>query len=393
MERKRVLIISHTYTAPVNRLKFDIMAQDERFEFLLVTPKKWRNLLTIADNDPGLENGKYKTLFVGVRFGWHPVIYLIPRLRKIIGEFKPDLIYCEQEPICLVSLQVAILSGSIPIIYFSWENIDRKDIRYRLFWPARTICLRRSISMAVGSSDVACVIRKHGYRKPIYITPHLGVSEKLFFPKEAATLRRTITQRSFLVGYVGRFVEQKDVSTLIKALSALNHDIEWHLVLVGGGPKKTEYETLIRNLGIIDRVTFQSPVPHDAIPQLLNCFDVLVLPSKTTPTWKEQFGHVLIEAMACGVLVIGSSSGEIPNVIGNAGLVFREEDVEDLNAKLTMLFQNVQLRDALREKGLRRVKELYTDSRIASNMIALYEIALGMERATYSGLEAYYADS
>lgn len=387
MDRKRVLIISHTYTAPVNRLKFDIMAQDERFEFLLVTPKKWRNLLTMADNPPGFENGKYKTLFVDVWFGWHPVLYFIPQLHKIIREFKPDLIYCEQEPICLVSLQTAILSGRIPIIYFSWENVDRTDIRYRLFWPVRTFCLRSSIFMAVGSSGAASVLRRHGYVKPIYITPILGVSEKLFFPQDVTALRRAITERSFLVGYIGRFVEQKDVTIIIKALSTLNHDIDWHLMLVGGGPKKGEYEILIRSLGISDRVTFQSPVSHDAIPQLLNCFDVLVLPSKTTATWKEQFGHVLIEAMACEVSVIGSSSGEIPNVIGDAGVVYREGDAEDLRAKLTMLFQRNGLRETLKKGGLTRIKDYFTDARIAGNMIALYEIALGIERITANTLE------
>jgi spore maturation protein CgeB len=91
---------------------------------------------------------------------------------------------------------------------------------------------------------------------------------------------------------------------------------------------------------------------------------------------------VLIEAMACGVPVIGSSSGEIPNVIGNAGLVFKEGDAEDLRAKLIMLSENPHLREVLRQSGIQRVKERFTDARIAANMIAMYEIALNMDRKT-----------
>jgi len=82
--------------------------------------------------------------------------------------------------------------------------------------------------------------------------------------------------------------------------------------------------------------------------------DVLVLPSKTMPTWKEQFGRVLIEAMACQVSVIGSSSGAIPEVIGKAGLVFKEGNAADLRAKIEQLKSSPKVRKELAQKGYRR---------------------------------------
>jgi len=241
--------------------------------------------------------------------------------------------------------------------------------------------------MVAGSKEAASVIRRHGFKKPIYITPILGVNEQLFFPQDMTVLRKEITQHSFLIGYVGRFVEAKGVKTLLKAVKLLDGTVDWHLVLLGNGPKRHEYEDLIRKFGIAERVTFHRAVSHDEVPQLLNSFDVLVLPSKTTPTWKEQFGHVLVEAMACGVPVVGSSSGEIPRVIGDAGLVFEEGNAEALSSQLSALFQDAPLRDSLRQRGLRRINGRYTDTRIAANMIALYEIALGMERETTNTLE------
>ena len=387
MDRRRVLIIGHTYTASVNRLKFDLMSQDTRFEFLLVTPKKWRNYLTVADNSQSNEANNYRTQFVSVWFSGRMLLYVIPELGKIINEFKPNLIYCEQEPICFVSLQAAVLSREIPIVFFSFENIDRKGPFNRLFKPIRALCYFRSVFMVAGSMDVAAVIRRHGYKKPIYITPHLGVSEQLFFPQELPVLRKSIAENHFLIGYFGRFVEAKGVKTLLKALKLLDARVDWHLVLLGNGPQRLEYEGSIREFGITERVTFHRAVPHDEVPRILNLLDVLVLPSKTTPTWKEQFGHVLIEAMACGVPVIGSSSGEIPRVIGDAGLLFKEGDVDDLKAKLCMISHDVYLQSRLRERGLARVKERYNDTRIAANMIAIYEIALNMERSTPDTLE------
>jgi glycosyltransferase involved in cell wall biosynthesis len=387
MDRKRILIIGHTYAAPVNRLKFDLMARDKRFELLLLAPKKWRNYLTTADNSTDNEAKNYRIEFIDVVFGDRMVLYLIPKLRRIIKEFKPHLIYCEQEPICLVSLQTAILAREVPVIYFSWENIDRKDLKYRIFSVVRALCHRKAIFMVAGSKEAASVIRRHGFRKPICITPILGVSEQLFSPQEKNVLRGTIPRCSLLIGYVGRFVEPKDVKTLLKAVKLLDGTVDWHLVLLGNGPQRDEYDELIHDFGMTERVTFHRAVSHDEVPQILSSFDVLVLPSKTTPKWKEQFGHVLIEAMACGVPVVGSSSGEIPNVIENAGLVFREGDTEDLRAKLIMLSENPQLHEVLRQNGLQRVKDLFTDARIAANMISLFETVLGMEKRAPNTLE------
>jgi glycosyltransferase involved in cell wall biosynthesis len=386
MNRRRVLVISHTYAAPVNRLKFDIAAEDPRFDLLLVTPRKWQNQITTANNACEDKQAKYRTMFVDVWFAGMPPLYLIPSLRSIIRSFKPDLIYCEQEPICLVALQTAMLAGRTPIVYFTWENIDRTDHRYRPLWLVRSYCLRRAVLMVAGSHGVASVIRCHGYVKPIYITPHLGVSEDLFFPGPEPPADQA--NRPFMIGFIGRFAAVKSVETLVEAVSLLASSVDWHLVLVGGGPEKQSYELAIRRLGLWPKVSFHLPLAHEGVPPIIRSLDVLVLPSRTMPTNKEQFGHVLIEAMACAVPVVGSSSGEIPNVIGDAGLIFQEGDAEDLRDKLEMLYYDRGLWGSLRQRGLERVKKQYTDRRIAANMITLFEIALGMECTTPNTLES-----
>ena len=96
------------------------------------------------------------------------------------------------------------------------------------------------------------------------------------------------------------------------------------------------------------------------------------MPSRTRPNWKEQFGRVIIEAMACGVPVIGSDSGEIPHVIGDAGLVFSEGDAGGLRDHLARLQAEPGLAEALGELGRQRVLEHFTQASIARRTAAVY---------------------
>jgi glycosyltransferase involved in cell wall biosynthesis len=100
---------------------------------------------------------------------------------------------------------------------------------------------------------------------------------------------------------------------------------------------------------------------------------VLVLPSLTTPTWKEQFGHVLVEAMACGVPVIGSDSGAIPEVIGDAGLIVPEGNVDALADAIQSLISAPALRVDLAARGRSRVQAEYTNDSVARRLAAFWE--------------------
>jgi glycosyltransferase involved in cell wall biosynthesis len=101
--------------------------------------------------------------------------------------------------------------------------------------------------------------------------------------------------------------------------------------------------------------------------------DIFVLPSRTTKTWKEQFGRVLIEAMACETAVVGSSSGEIPHVIGDAGLIFEQGNVQHLREQITRLISRPSDRRRLGQTGRLRVLNQYSMGHVAEKTVALYE--------------------
>src|SRR4029078_3755784 len=120
----------------------------------------------------------------------------------------------------------------------------------------------------------------------------------------------------------------------------------WHALFVGGGslqhepqgfaaacPGGARIEQRARHRGVrapacAGRVHIENGVPHSDVPAWLNAMTILCAPSRTTPIWKEQFGRMLIEAMACGVPAFASESGEMPAVVHDAGRVLPEGDPE-----------------------------------------------------------------
>jgi glycosyltransferase involved in cell wall biosynthesis len=119
-------------------------------------------------------------------------------------------------------------------------------------------------------------------------------------------------------------------------------------------------------------VAFHTPIPTEQMPAMLAQADALVLPSRSTPVWQEQFGRVLVEAMACGVPVVGSDSGAIPEVVGNAGLIFPEGDALALTGRLHQLMASPALRLELADRGHARVVAHFSQERIAQQTAAFY---------------------
>jgi glycosyltransferase involved in cell wall biosynthesis len=154
--------------------------------------------------------------------------------------------------------------------------------------------------------------------------------------------------KEFTIGYFGRMTKEKGVEDLIAACKKL--DFPYQLLFIGNGKDKEYFKSLT------DRAVWVDAVTPNEISDYYSALNVLALPSRTTKTWKEQFGRVLVEAMLCSVPVIGSSSGEIPKVIGEAGLVFAEQDPADLAQKITKIMTDPQLRTNLIQAGLKRGK-------------------------------------
>jgi glycosyltransferase involved in cell wall biosynthesis len=131
-------------------------------------------------------------------------------------------------------------------------------------------------------------------------------------------------------------------------------------------------DKLVKQEKLGDLISLMPPMPPARVAEEMHEFDALVLPSRTTRLWKEQFGRVLIEAMACKVPVVASDSGAIPEVVGDAGLIFPEGDAQALADCLQRLMDSPELSQELAERGHARVLEHYTQVQIAAQTAAFY---------------------
>jgi glycosyltransferase involved in cell wall biosynthesis len=164
-------------------------------------------------------------------------------------------------------------------------------------------------------------------------------------------------------------VEEKGGAVLLDALARLAGG--WQLDIIGDGPEKPNLLDQAKRLRVADWVTFGT-LPSTRMPAYYQGLDVLVVPSLTRANWKEQFGRVIIEAMACGVPVIASNSGDIPGVVGDAGRIVPEGDPAALADCLREIMRAPELRRELGARGRQRVLDRYTQAQIAAQTVAVY---------------------
>jgi len=251
-------------------------------------------------------------------------------------------------------------------LFFTWQNLAR-----RYPWPFSFFerdVLRQADAAIAGNGEAVSVWRGKGYRGPMRVIPQFGVDPEEFRPVERPA--KAAGAAPFVVGYAGRLVAEKGIDLLLRAIAQLPAQVQAHIV--GAGPERARLVRLAHELGLSGRVHWTPLVPSAEMPGVFAGFDCLVLPSRTRANWKEQFGRVLIEAMACGVPVVGSTSGEVPNVIGDAGCLFPEGDAAALAEQLRRLWQQPDRRALLAAKGRERVVARYTQRCVAQATIALY---------------------
>ena len=160
------------------------------------------------------------------------------------------------------------------------------------------------------------------------------------------------------------------MDVVVRAVASLPD--AFRLCLIGAGPAEADLRALGDDL-CPERLNWLGRVEQSQMPAYMRAFDALVLPSRSIPAWQEQFGRVLVEAMMSGTPVIGSSSGAIPEVIGDAGLIFREEDSEALANTLVCLRDDDALRGQLAERGVERAAAHFTPEVMRDRLVALFE--------------------
>lgn len=370
----KILLISHAYVVSENQQKLETLGKIKGIELLLFAPSCWKDSLrTVKLEKEKSEN--YKIISSNVFFNGKISIYFFAgRLKKVLKEFKPDIIHIEEEPWSFVAFQLMlykkILKLKSKIIFFTWENIYRK---YRFINNLTERYFLGNADYAIaGNEEARHVLMKKGFIEDrISVIPQTGVDVERFKKINSSELRRKLGIKEFSVGFIGRLAEEKGISTLLDAYLKIKDKAQ--LLFIGNGQMKGYISDFINKNNLSGKIIIVESVKHDEIPLYLNCMDIMVLPSITTASWKEQFGHVIIEAFACGVAVIGSNSGAIAEVIGDAGLIFKEKDENDLVKQIEFLMNNEKEREKSADAGRKRAEESYTNEKIAGKTSDIYK--------------------
>jgi glycosyltransferase involved in cell wall biosynthesis len=369
----KVILVSKALVVGAYQRKLEELARQPDVELIAVVPPLWRDgVFGPATPLQRAHTEGYELIVAPTRLNGAFHLHYYPTLPRILTEARPDVLHVDEEPYNLatwLALRAAQRQG-VPGLFFSWQNLKRAYP-----WPFRHFektNYRTARSAIAGNPTAARVLRGKGYAGPLAVIPQFGVDPTLYSPARRVT---SIKRHEVVFGYAGRLVSEKGVDVLLRACAGLQGEA-WRLDVLGEGPERQRLDALARDLGIGDRVRFLGQVPSTRAPEYYRNMDVLVLPSLTRVNWVEQFGRVLIEAMACGVAVVGSSSGEIPWVIGDAGVVFKEGDVPELTETLAGLLADEERRHDLARRGRERVLARFTQAHIAEATVAVYRETL-----------------
>ena len=364
----RVLMLSKACLVGIYQRKLEEIAR-LGVELLTLVPPVWRDASGATQLERLYTSGyRLETTDIRVNGNYH--LHHYPRLGAALRAFRPDVLHIDEEPYNLATWQALWLARrhGCRALFFSWQNIRR---RYPPpFSLGERYVLRGADHAIAGTESAADVLRAKGYGGPLSVIPQFGIDPQLFRPSNAP-----LPPRPFTLGYFGRLVPEKGLDSLLQALALL--DGESRLRLVGEGPQRAELVTLAQRLGLGARVDFCAAMPSAAMPAQYHQIDALVLPSVTRRNWREQFGRVLVEAMASAVPVVGSDSGAIPGVIGDAGLTFAEGDAAALAAQLKRLQRDADLRQALAQRGRERALSQFTHVNVAEATVAVYRTLAG----------------
>lgn len=361
----KALIVSRAFLSASYRQKLSELAR-LGIEVTAVVPARWREGGRIQVLEPGVVSD-YQIIVSAVRFTGHFHVHYFPDLARIIEAERPDVVHLDEEPYNLATFLGTRASdrSGVPSLFFTWQNINR-----RYPFPFRSMegrVYRTSTHALAGSDEAARVLRQKGFQSGITVVPQFGVDPDIFHPGSSG-------RQGFTVGFLNRLIAAKGPMVAIAALAELPR--EFRMIMVGDGPMRRRLREVVRARGLDDRIELKGRVASTAVPDVLRGLDVVILPSLTTDGWKEQFGRILIEAMASGVPVIGSDSGEIPNVIGDAGLIVPEGDAASLGGAIHSIQADAELRANLVKRGRERVLQKFTHAHVAEQTKDAYSEAM-----------------
>jgi len=370
-----ILIVGLTYFEPQNQGKLQELGK--YFDLHCATCK--REDITHFGNKletPELTNPNFKLHRLTLQ---GPVDRLtrttLVDLKQVLQKQSYELVFCEAEPWSYLRRQCYKLcrkyQPQAKFGEFTWENFRRTGLKGIILKQVYSKVVNNTDFMVAGNSEGGEILKNYGLEESkLYVAPQLGVDTKKY-PKISSEKKlrlrkdRHLPTEAPIIGYCGRMVESKGIKELINAIKLINTRRESaeqvQLCLMGSGPETNRIESNNQPswLHLFD------PCPQDQVAEFLQLLDVFVLASKEAKQngkviWKEQFGHVIIECMSCGIPIVGSKSGAIPEVIAQQACLFDTGSSQGIANCLQSIIENASLRAQILDTQEQRLGSYYS---------------------------------
>ena len=357
----RVLRIYHAGGDPAHRARERALLA-AGVDVTMVVPEPWPGADLTAQDVP------HRRLAVRRPGDVNRHAYLDPtQLSRLVRELRPDVLDVHEEPVSLAARQWLKAAGHLPVVMYTAQNLDKR-------WPPpfaqyERAALSRVAAFYPCSAQAASVLRGKGYRGLLRVLP-LGIDEDVHRPGA-----QVLPVSEVVLGLVGRLVPEKGVLDAVRVLAAVHARRPARLLIIGDGPQAEPARRLSADLGVADQCTWLPWCPVEDLAEAYRRMHVVLIPSRATTTWVEQFGRVITEGEANGAVPVGYASGSIPEVIGQTGVLAEEPDVEGLARATTSLLDDPERWTALRARGLRASAER-SWTRVAEAQIDLYRAAI-----------------
>ena len=355
----RQINFGHSYCLRVNRSIERHICEQGDDQIQVVCPNKWPGDLRHLVVEPEAPYSKLEVR--GIPVFLSKKVQLFNYSKKQVRELTRSGwsgAYIWQEPYCRSALLLAgeLKSQKIPYIFFTAQNIQKNYPWPFSKWEGEVVS-NAAGWIACGKSVWEAQVSR-GYPKDRgIILPH-AVDTSCFKPlsdHEKGIIRSKWKLDGPIIGYVGRFIPEKGIHVLLKAIEMVPRSSWGGVVFLGSGPLEGVIRDWAQRLGINKKV-FVGLANHNDVPEYMGSLDLIVAPSQTAKNWREQFGRMLIEAMASGVPIITSDSGEIPYTVGDAGIVLPESDFWEFGQAIQKLLSDSAMRSGLINRGLKRAK-------------------------------------
>jgi len=388
-----VFVLWQSLVVKAYRSFFTCLTRNANWRVACASPQRFRELgLQEIESEPFdkpfAEGDSKFPYFLLKSWNLHVQIVLFCGLGRALRKFftkkkgEKRVFLCIADPYSLTAFFAWLTAriwvcGDLKFVLFASQNIFKK-LPLPLKCIQNFLFKRCDAILSIGPEQDE-VIRKHGYKGKIFDFP-LWFDSNLF---EFLTVRRNlnsgiwVTSYGQKLGYAGSLSWEKGIPDLLACLKSGAIQGEYCVAIAGSGPLKDEVKskcTQLKSKGL--HIEFLGPLSSTQMREFYQNIDILIVPSRTVPHWKEQFGRVIVEAQACGVLVIGSDSGAIPNVIGNKEFVFKEGDIQDMSRVLNSALSKIKnstdsaLRSQFAKEAFQRFSDEVLAQRLTHNLLS-----------------------